>query len=425
VSNHLAIAHVTAALGEIAHTAAKNAVPGTGLTFGRPETANASRRVNVYLFQLVPNAARRNDELPARAGDGKLSGRPRAALDLHFLVSFHGKAEDLEPERMAGAVARELHTNPVLDSLRLTDGATGHAALNQSDLDSAPDRIRVSPMLLSLEETSRLWSVLVQTPHVLSAAYEASMVMIDAVASAPAALPVLRRGKDGRGAIAGTDRVPRLLSAWIGFTGAPDPPAPRASLPAASLGTTVVVEGSDLDADLLELSFRHPLDPAILPPPIKITVPAASRGASQLTFQIPDDSASATAWAAGLYAVTARLERNGKELFSPVWPFLLAPRLRGLVANPPGPSGASIDVTATLTPLVRATQKALLRAGPVEIGALSRAADTDPVVFRLNPAPAIPNSVVRIEVDGVETLPVIIDPATHDFAFDPAQRLTI
>jgi hypothetical protein len=420
MSNHLAIAHVTASLGKIALAAAKREVSGANLSFGPPDASDPSSRVNLYLYQVVPNAARRNDELPTRGNDGKLVGRPRTALDLHFLFSFHGKTDTFEPERMAGAVARELHTNPVLDSERLSNGSSGADSLQASDLPSAPDRVRVTPITLSLEELSRLWSVLVQKPHVLSLAYEASMVLIDALTNAAAALPVLRRGSDGRGAIVGTDRVPRLESAWIGFTDAPARSVPLASLPAAALGTSVVVEGSNLEADALELVFSHPERP-----PVNLPIPPSDRTAARLEFRIPDDPAAATAWAAGLYSVTVKLKRDGKELASPLWPFMLAPRLSALNANPPGPAGAKIDVTASLRPQVGKTQKAVLRAGAVVAAALARGADTDPVIFRLDPAPALAGEPVRIEIDGVESLPVIIDKESGDFAFDPNQRLSI
>ena len=420
MSNHLAIAHVTAALGKLAHVAAHNAVAGAGLTFGPPDSSNQSTRVNLYLYQVVPNGARRNDDVPTRGEDGRLVSRPRAALDLHYLFSFYGKTDSFEAEMMAGAVARELHTNPVLDAERLSNGSSNEDSLKDSDLLSAPDRVRISPMLLSLEEMSRLWSVLVQTPHVLSVAYEASVVLIDAIAKPPAGLPVLRRGSDGRGAIVGTDRQPRLGDAWIGFTGAPSRGARLASLPAAALGTTIIIEGTDLGGDTVELNFLCPPRP-----PITLVIPPSDRSPGELTFDIADDAAAAAKWAAGLYAVTAKIQRGGRELVSPLWPFLVGPRLGALALNPPGPAGAAIDITATLRPLVAAGQKVVLRAGPIEVAALPRAADTDPVVFRLDPAPAVNGELVRIEVGGVESFPAIVDPNTGEFAFDPNQRLTI
>jgi hypothetical protein len=230
---------------------------------------------------------------------------------------------------------------------------------------------------------------------------------------------VLRRGKDGRGAIVGTDRVPRLREARISFTGAPEPPTPLVSLPTAALGTTVIVSGENLQGELVELSFSHPLHP---PPPIKIPIPSSDRTERELRFKIPDDASAATEWAAGLYSVTVKVVRDGKELISPVWPLLLAPRLSSLTKGPPG---AAIDVTASLRPQVRATQKVELRAGTLQVPALPRDADTKPVVFRLDAAPGLTDEVVKIEVDGVESVPVMVDPVTRDFAFDPNQRLTI
>ena len=129
MSNHLAIAHVTSAFSKVAFVAANKAVPGIEMSFGRPDPSNTKSRINVYLYQVVPNGARRNDELPSRGADGQLSGRPRAALDLHYLLSFYGESATFQPERMAGAVARELHTNPVLDTKRLK-------LANEDDLDA-------------------------------------------------------------------------------------------------------------------------------------------------------------------------------------------------------------------------------------------------------------------------------------------------
>jgi hypothetical protein len=419
VSNHLAIAHVTGALGQIAHAAAVNAVGGVGLGFGRPTSAT-SNRVNVYLYQIVTNAAQRNDDLPTRGPDGKVQQRPRAAIDLYFLLTFHGKPDQFEPERMAGAVVRELHTCPVLDPARLAAAMANSADLAGSDLDQAIERVRVTPMALSLDDTSRLWSVLVQTPHVLSLVYQASVVVIDALEGGPTPLPVLRRGEDGRGVETSLDRVPRLGEALIRFADVPERQPPLASLRAAQLGTIVVIEGTDLDGDLVELTFDHPRHA-----PFTLPIPPAQRSATELSFIIPDTPAAASAWAAGLYRVTVQVVREGKALTGPVWPLLLAPRLKALAPSAPGPVGANIPVTATVTPLLLPSQAAAMRVGSVEIAAQPSAVATDQPVFVLDPAPALADALVRIIVDGVESMPALVDPATGEFAFDPAQRLTI
>ena len=70
--------------------------------------------VNMFFFQVTPNAALRNDDLPLRRSDGTLSTRPRAAVDLHYLFTFYGDESTYEPERLLGCVVSALHARPAL-----------------------------------------------------------------------------------------------------------------------------------------------------------------------------------------------------------------------------------------------------------------------------------------------------------------------
>src|SRR4029450_9163552 len=93
MSNHLAIATVTTTLAQVIQDEVQDDVPGTTVTTARPDAANAAlggTRVNVYLYQVTPNAAWRNSDLPTRADNGRLMQRPRVALDLHYLFTFYG-----------------------------------------------------------------------------------------------------------------------------------------------------------------------------------------------------------------------------------------------------------------------------------------------------------------------------------------------
>ena len=105
------------------------------------------------------------------------------------------------PERMLAAVVRDLHANAVLEPgfIQMVTGGADHTELEQSNLDSAPERVKFTPAQLTLEELSRLWSIMVQSPYALSVAYLASVVEIEALESGTAALPVLKRGQDDRG----------------------------------------------------------------------------------------------------------------------------------------------------------------------------------------------------------------------------------
>src|SRR5215218_2103096 len=113
MSNYLAIATVTATLSRTLSAAVGTDVPTAGVTTLRPDDA-PDRGVNVYLYQVGPNGAWRNADLPTRRDDGRLVQRPRVALDLQYLLSFYGDEAQFEPQRMLGSVVRTLHTRPVL-----------------------------------------------------------------------------------------------------------------------------------------------------------------------------------------------------------------------------------------------------------------------------------------------------------------------
>src|SRR4051794_38865167 len=126
MSNHLAIATVTATLCQVLQESVDNdqpAVSGARVTNDRPsklETASPAPGVNVFLYQVTPNAAWRNTDLPSRRGNGvDVLRRPRVALDLHYLLTIHGNETELEPQRLLGSVARALHATPQLDRKRI------------------------------------------------------------------------------------------------------------------------------------------------------------------------------------------------------------------------------------------------------------------------------------------------------------------
>src|SRR5262249_53072283 len=93
MSNTLAIAAVTATLQRLLQKELSRL--GTGLVSDarakvvRPTTQaeiGFQKGVSIYLYQVLPNAAGRNLDLPTRGSDGKLVKRPSAALDLMYLL---------------------------------------------------------------------------------------------------------------------------------------------------------------------------------------------------------------------------------------------------------------------------------------------------------------------------------------------------
>src|SRR5215208_37401 len=117
MSNYLAVATVTATLRRVLTTAVGPDVSGATVTTLRPDDSTngtPGMGINIYLYQVTPNAAWRNADLPTRREDGRLVQRPRVALDLQYLLSFYGNEVKYEPQRLLGSVVRTLHTRPVL-----------------------------------------------------------------------------------------------------------------------------------------------------------------------------------------------------------------------------------------------------------------------------------------------------------------------
>ena len=118
------------------------------------------------------------------------------ALDLHYLLTFYGSDANLEPQRVLGSAVRTLHAQPIitadmiqatLDAAAVEDPA--HFLLG-SNLGNDVERVKFTQLPLSLEELSKLWSVLFQTPYSLSVAYMATVVLLESEQSAQRALPV-------------------------------------------------------------------------------------------------------------------------------------------------------------------------------------------------------------------------------------------
>lgn len=198
MSNYLAIATVTATLSRTLAATVGTDVTGADVTTLRPDDSTngtPARGVNVYLYQVAPNAAWRNTDLPTRRDDGGLVQRPRVALDLQYLLSFYGSEVELEPQRLLGSVVRTLHTRPVLTRQMIRDTVSDpdNAFLASSNLADEVELIKFTPSSFSLEELSKLWSVFFQVPYTLSVTYQASVVLIEPEVTPQAALPVRQR----------------------------------------------------------------------------------------------------------------------------------------------------------------------------------------------------------------------------------------
>jgi len=440
MSNSLAIATVTAALAQIVRSAIQGAVAGSDVTIGRPENppaGDALPRVRLYLYQVAPNAALRNADLPSRGSNGTLVRRPCAALELHYLLSFYGSETELQPQRMLGAVVRDLHAHPFLTRQMVQDGIASYSVLAGSNLHEAVEHVRFSPLSLSLEDQSKLWSVFFQTPHAVSVAYQASVVLIESDEAAQPALPVLKRGDKDQGVDTLLGPFPALESAYFGMPQDRIMMPRPLSLPAAQMGLTVIVKGRNLGGETVLLRFQHTrrdlktsADKELLQ---ELIVAQGDLSASELSVLLPEPGSGTTQddWAPGVYTVTAVEKRPGSEQdrTSNSLPFALSPIIAKI--EPPNsiPRDAEGKATITITcqPRAHKGQQAVLLLAGREIVGTTSAANPDKVIFVVENAPAVTNELIRLRVDGVESMPFkrLDEPPPTRFEFDDSQRVTI
>jgi Pvc16 N-terminal domain len=341
---------VTAALrrnlGEALVAIPAGGVENAKVTTLRPDMLAAAdgdaRGINIFLYQVAASPAWAGNALPTRRDDGSLLNRPEQALNLHYLLTFSGDENALEPQRMLGAAVTALVAEPVLGRQQLRDiiaaAVTDDPATWQqfSDLPDQVELVRFTAQPLDLDDISKLWSNFYQTPYRLSITYQASVVLLDADTQVQPALPVLTRGLD-----AAALTIP-VVSRVVAGTGPADPIVP---------GTTIRIEGQQLRGTYLT---RVRLDDAEVP------VPADGVTGTRLTLTLPADT---PAGLHGLQVLHPRLvgtppvERGGAE--SAVVPLLVRPEISNQVTTAAGAAGA-VDVTVPVQPPVGRAQRVVL-----------------------------------------------------------------
>ena len=166
-------------------------------------TPDQQSQLNLYMYRVTPNQGWRNAGLPSRNGPGERLTNPPLALDLHYLLTAYG-ANELHTEILLGYGMQLLHETPALarDAIRrsLSPQTTVPGgglppelqALHTSELAEQIEQIKMTPESLSTEEISKLWAAF-QSKYRPTAAYQASVVLIESQKSTKSALPVRAR----------------------------------------------------------------------------------------------------------------------------------------------------------------------------------------------------------------------------------------
>ncbi|MFD0436726.1 DUF4255 domain-containing protein [Streptomyces chartreusis] len=306
MSNALAIAHVTQALALLL---ASNVGPefdeAVKVEPHKPPTEPPDHpTINVFLYQVTPNTSMRNNDLPTRASDGTLVKRPAAALDLHYVISAYGDETTLVGQRLIGSVVRTLHEIPVLPKDVIEE--TGHLPhLVGSDLAEATQRVRLTPTVMDIDETSKLWGMLHQTPYALSVVYQATLVLIDGREQPVPARPVER---------------PEVRVLPFGAPGAPVPPGagtgPGADDGTSANGSAIEAAGAqqgEAPGKAVAKAAAKGKAPArtAATPPARNAATAPAKTAASAPAKTPA-KAAAKAPARGRRTATTRTGRSGK-----------------------------------------------------------------------------------------------------------------
>jgi hypothetical protein len=366
-------------------------------------------QLNLFLYQTVVNGAWRNLDMPRQVRPGE-TGAPPLALNLHYLITAYGRGEtdnDAVSHRVMGGAMSVLHDHPLLGRGEIA------SALANNDLGEQFERLKIAPLPMGLEEMSKLWMVF-QTQYRISAAYEVTVVLIDSRSPMRSALPVLKRGEDDRG-----------VTTVAGLPASLNEIRPPHSQSAARLGEDITILGGQLSTINTTVRFTS----SRLAQPIEL-VPQTGGNASEIAVHIPgkvEDAGALSRWASGFYTVALVQKRPGvPAIMSNELAFALAPQI---TVTPTTASAGTINLTLTCEPRIVSGQRAFLLFGDRQVEPVSMSSPADPtqpttVTFAVAGV-AAGGYVVRLRVDGVDSIPILYSGTPPVPAFDPAQKVTV
>jgi len=392
VSNVVSVAATTATLQSTLQNALDRAamlglgVPNASVVTTRPSSVTPTGPgVHLYLYRLEPNAAWANSDLAFRDSSGRLAEIPTAAVTLHYLLTFFGDEDELEPQRLLGIVVAHLHSEPYLTKQMVTDTLQdiNFQYVNGSDLAGQPELVRLTPVPLSLDDLSRIWTSLPSGGFGVSVAYQAAPVLLQPEVMTSQSLPVRSRG-----ATVVPVRQPVVTSVEAFPPAVPPEPI--------TVGTTVLVRGRNLSSSAMRVEIDgSPVAAAAVTDVADTSLQVALPGA------LP-----AGARALQVVHVLATSAAGTEQLASSnVGPFLLRPST--ISANRVGTT-----VRAEVSPEVGAGQRVDVTLDPAGGGAaVTRRATVDvgPPARVVGDLTGVPAGTyrVRVRVDGADEVPAL------------------
>ncbi|HVV86834.1 MAG TPA: DUF4255 domain-containing protein [Kofleriaceae bacterium] len=360
----------------------------------RARNAVTKTQLNLFLYDIRPNPAMRNLD-PPRLRPNE-SAMPPLALDLYYLLSAWGEgdADDLAHRALGWAMAQ-------LNDQAILLPSTIQAAIAEADLNRQVERVRLTPISLSLEDMSKVWTM-AQATYRPSIAYLASVVLIDSARRSSAPLPVLAPTMT---TAADLDPPVPTLTGWSLPSGAPS----------AQLGETITVTGFHLDGAAVTACFTTPLSATPL-----TVVASAGATATRASFVLPSDPAALAGWPAGACWLTVGPDGAAGVVTNQVG-FQLAPVITDVQPDPATVDGnGDVTLTVTFAASVWPEQQVALIVGDRLVRAPARATKVTQLAFVVRKAPK-GTQFVRVRVDGVDSRLVTYP----TLAFDTSQQVTI
>ena len=317
MSNSLAIAAVTRTIQLIVQEYGE--VRCSTITPDKAAADGGGADVNLFLYHTMPNPQWRNLDIPGSVGRGE-KGNPPLALNLYYLLTAYGEdGADLADQRRLGKAMQALHDRPVIQ--RSVVKKFLPEDLLASGLDEQIEHIRISPDTLNIEEMSRLWTTF-QTQYRVSAAYQASVVLIESERDTPSALPVAKRGQNDRGVRTDVGIDPTLQG--IDYRASKQEPA----LPAASVGSTVTIIGANLPSVGLSVVVRDPkqeLSASVDDNIVARIKPQVVDAGKRLAVKLDEDLG---VWPAGMLSLEVEFQKEGRTVTSNSLPLALAAEIQ-------------------------------------------------------------------------------------------------
>ena len=380
--------------------------------------SNQQSQLNLFMYKATPNLGWGNVGLPSRDGRGERLSNPPLALDLHYLLTAYG-TDELHAEILLGYGMQLLHEIPVLarDAIRralappsIVPGSSlppELKALSTSELAEQFEQVKITPESLNTEEISKLWAAF-QAKYRPTAAYLATVVLIESRKSTKSALPV-----QARKVYVEPFRQP-VIEKIMSQVKSGDPIVEDQPILA---GYKLVIAGRQLQGDELRVNVGG----------IEVTPAPEDISAENIIFTLPENL---NAGVRGVQVIhhqvmgSPPVPHRGVE--SNVAAFVLRPCVAAINAanvQGTGTSPRSADVHLTLKPAVDQNQRVVLLLNELKPAPLSPPETPPPVSYSFvalpltaasPPGPTenliIPISgvqagtyLVRIQVDGAES----------------------